>query len=103
MLDSARAILSYVGDMDEERFTRDEKTRDAVLRRLEILGEAAKRLREEFKRQHPEIDWVGPAGMRDVLIHQYRRVDVGEVWRAVTEDIPRLLPQLAAIVPDQGE
>ena len=101
MLVSARAILEYVGEMGEAEFEQNEMTKDAVLRRMEILGEAAKRVSDEFKSLHPEIDWSGPARMRDVLIHQYRRVDLGEVWRAVAEDIPALVPRLEAIVPEE--
>lgn len=72
---------------------------DAVMRQLEILGEATKRLSDSFRAEHEEIPWRGIAGMRDILIHAYDHVDVVEVWRVAVEDIPRLLDSLGELAP----
>jgi uncharacterized protein with HEPN domain len=65
-----------------------------------IIGEAAKKLSSEFKAAHPEIPWKKMAGMRDVLIHDYRDVDVPNVWAAVTESIPALIASLEPLLAE---
>jgi len=80
--------------MDRDAFIRDLKTRSAVLHQLLILGEATKRLSKEFRNRHPAIPWSEMAGMRDVLIHGYDQVDLGEVWKSSTVDIPQVLAQI---------
>ncbi len=71
---------------------------DAVIRRLEIIGEAAKHLPEHIKHTHPEIPWDDIAGMRDVLIHEYFGVSVGTVWSTVTRSLPPLKRAAQAIL-----
>ena len=73
--------LGYPID-NEETFVARDYLQDAVIRCLEILGEATKRLRPEFRRLHPDLPWRAMAGMRDVLIHAYDQVDLEEVWMA---------------------
>lgn len=63
---------------------------DAVIRNFEVIGEAAKRLSDEFTRAHTEVPWRRLAGFRDVLMHQYMGVDVGEVWNAIERDLAGL-------------
>lgn len=79
ILVSARLALDFVKGLDEAGFEDDVKTQDAVLRRLEIIGEATKRLSDELKRQHPDIAWKKMAGMRDFLIHDYDKVNLTSV------------------------
>jgi uncharacterized protein with HEPN domain len=78
-------IVSYV--TTEQAFFHSTLTQDAVIRNLEIIGEAAKKLSESTRRQAPEIPWKNVCGMRDVLIHGYMGVDLKEVWRVVAEDL----------------
>lgn len=90
ILNSINRILDYISGKDREAFEADLVTQDAVVRQLEIIGEATKRVSNEFRSKHPDIPWSDMAGMRDVLIHDYIDVDLGVVWKTVSEDIPDL-------------
>jgi uncharacterized protein with HEPN domain len=72
------------------------------LHQLLLVGEAVKRLSEDYRRKHPDVPWKRIAGMRDVLIHQYDEVDLDEVWRTVAVEIPKLISQLAVLVPPKS-
>lgn len=74
----------------KEGFLRDRKTTDAVLRNLEVIGEAAKRLSEDFRSRYPDVPWRLIAGMRDKIIHDYGRVDLEAVWTVVETHLPAL-------------
>lgn len=100
IFDSARFAQEYVEGMDEAAFDRDRRTRGAVIYEILIIGEAVKKLSPEFRAAHPEIPWKKMAGMRDVLIHDYRDVDVPNVWAAVTESIPALIVALEPLIAD---
>lgn len=99
ILEAARLIQGFIDDMDRRAFERDAKTRFAVIAQLEIIGEATKRLSPEFRAKHPSVPWKQMAGMRDVLVHLYDRVDLGEVWVAASESVPALIEQLAPLLP----
>lgn len=75
ILDAIERIEEYTESMDFEDFINDNKTQDAVLRNLEIIGEAVKNIPEEIREMHKEINWKGFAGLRDIVIHQYFGVD----------------------------
>jgi uncharacterized protein with HEPN domain len=81
--------------MDSEAFAADRKTVNAVVRSLEIMGEAAKRMPDEVRRRFARIPWKRMAGMRDKLIHEYSGVDLEIVWAVVTEELPPLMPEIA--------
>lgn len=70
---------------------------DAVMRNFEIIGEATKRLTLEFREQHPDIEWRKLAGLRDVLIHDYLRVDLEEIWLIIEQDLPSLKVKIEEI------
>ena len=95
ILEAARLARTFVADMCEEDFEADPKTHAAVVRQLEIVGEATKRLSHEFREQHPHIPDM--AGMRDILIHAYDHVDTVRVWRVATQSLPDLIAQIANI------
>lgn len=80
----------FVNDMSYGQFAEDDKTVFAVVRALEIIGEAVKHIPQDFRRQFSDIPWRDAAGMRDVLIHEYFGIDLETVWRTVKEDIPEL-------------
>jgi uncharacterized protein with HEPN domain len=98
---ACRLILQFKSGLDEAAFRLDEKTQSAVIHQLLILGEATKRLSEEFRSQHPQIPWSDIARMRDKMIHHYQEVNLREVWLAAQKDVPNLLSHLMPFVPKQ--
>lgn len=86
IVDSFQRILEYVSNVTEEEFYNKRLIQDAVIRNYEIIGEATKNLSEEFTSLHPEINWHGMAGFRDVLAHRYFGVDLEQVWRIIEKN-----------------
>lgn len=78
--------------LDFEAFSKDRKTINAVVRSLEVMGEAAKRIPPEIRENHPEIPWKPMTAMRDKLIHEYSGVDLEIIWSVITEELPPLKP-----------
>jgi uncharacterized protein with HEPN domain len=97
ILESMEAIEEYVQSTTEEQFYRNRQVQDAVLRRLEIIGEAVKNLDEDFRNRYPEIPWKKVAGLRDVLIHEYFGVSLKRVWRVIKIDLVDLKLQISRI------
>ncbi len=91
LLEAAKLVQSFVEGIDRQGFERDPMRQSAVIRQIEIIGEAAKRLSREFRAGHSEVPWREVAGMRDILIHAYDHVDLDEVWAAATVSIPVLV------------
>jgi uncharacterized protein with HEPN domain len=100
---AARRAVAFKHGIRKRSFMRDEKTQSAIVHQLLVLGEATKRLSAEFRAHHPEIPWRMMAGMRDTLIHEYDEVDLEEVWKTVSVDLPRLIAQLELLAPKPEE
>ncbi len=94
MLENAEKALSFVQGIDYDEFHSDDKVLYAAIRALEIIGEAAKQVPENVRREHPELQWREIAGMRNKLMHEYFGVNTKVVWRTVQEDLPVILPIL---------
>ena len=93
-----RRVLHYTKNIDFEAFEEDTMCLDAVVRNLEIVGEAVRRLPEDFKESHHEIPWHRIAGMRNRIVHDYFGIDNGIIWQIVQADAPELLKQIDRIM-----
>ncbi len=98
ILAACQLIQSFVADMDRETFDADLKTQSAVIRQLEIIGEATKRLSEEVRANYTDIPWRQMAGMRDILIHAYDHVNLDQVWNATHISIPGLSAKIELLL-----
>ncbi|MFN0010896.1 MAG: DUF86 domain-containing protein [Phycisphaerales bacterium] len=103
MAAAANAVLNYTRGMTFEQFLADAKTRDATIRQVEILGESVKGVAKKTLAAMPGPDWKGLAGVRDVLIHQYFRVDPTVLWEVVQTDCPAVLAAALAELTKRGE
>jgi len=98
IVESSIKILRYVNRMTFEQFIGDEKTYDAVLRNLEIIGEAVKNVSDEIRRTYPEVEWKKIAGLRDIVAHEYFGVDETIVWDIIQNKLPALREQIGNIL-----
>lgn len=98
ILQAARLIEVFIQGFDEQKFYQDLKCQSAVIRQIEIIGEATKRLSTTFREAHPKIPWRSMAGMRDILIHAYDHVDLGEVWNTATLAIPDIIQKIEILI-----
>ena len=96
-------IMTYSTGMSYESFVADAKTQDAVLRNLEILGEATKNLSTQLRTEYPDIPWKNMAETRDRLIHHYFGVNLDIVWQIVAFELPQVASQLQAIIIEENE
>jgi uncharacterized protein with HEPN domain len=96
-------IQSFTEDMSFKGLESDKKTLYAVIRCLEILGEAVKKIPKNIKERYPNIPWKDMAGMRDVLIHDYFGVDVETVWLTVNKKIPQIKPMVEKMLKELND
>jgi uncharacterized protein with HEPN domain len=90
ILEATKKIRGYTGDMDYEAFASDPKTQDAVIRNLEIIGEAARRLPEKMKEKAPAIEWLKIMGLRNILSHEYFGVNLVIIWDVIQHKLDLL-------------
>jgi uncharacterized protein with HEPN domain len=93
---AAKEAIAFVGKMNQAEFLKDPKTQKAVEREFEIMGEAARSLSEQARSQHPPVPFKAIIGMRNILAHDYGRVDPKELWATVHASLPALLAELKA-------
>ena len=101
--EAAKLVQSFIEGMDKHKFDSDVLRQSAVIRQLEIIGEATKRLSEGFRLKHPDVPWRKMAGMRDILIHVYDHVNIDAVWNVAIVSIPALIEKLRPFVPPEDE
>jgi uncharacterized protein with HEPN domain len=98
ILEAADRVQRYANGKDLPAFVADEMAYDAVLRNLHIIGEAAKAIPADVRQGHPDVDWKGMAGLRDVLAHAYFGLDDATLWDVVTTKVPKLRDQVRRIL-----
>lgn len=101
ILECIQRIEDYTEGLSEKEFEENTEKQDAVIRRIEIIGEAVKNISKVTRTKYPNVRWREIAGMRDVVIHQYFGVTVGLVWRVVTSDIPDLKSKIKRIIEEK--
>ena len=102
ILDAIEAIESFVQDMTLDQFELDDKTSSAVIRKLEIIGEATKNIPAEIRQNYAQVPWKEMAGMRDKLIHFYFGINYNLVWQAIKNRLPQIKPVIRQIIDASG-
>ncbi|MEM8779382.1 MAG: DUF86 domain-containing protein [Cyanobacteria bacterium P01_G01_bin.49] len=100
---AAQKILQFSEGLDILSLANNEEKQSAILYQVMIIGEAVKRLSADFRRQYPQIPWREIAGMRDILTHQYDRVNLNTLWDVIETDIPELLTMIDPIIPNPND
>lgn len=103
ILVACQRILTYTGGLSLSELRADQKTIDAVVRNLEIIGEAIKKLPAEVRNRHPDVPWKRIAGLRDILIHEYFGIDLDIIWDVVETKLPSLAERVAAILSAESD
>lgn len=102
IIDSINDIGDFIEGMTLGDFKGDKKTINAVLRSIEVIGEASRNIPEEIRSRYPQVPWRKMTGMRDKLIHEYHGVDIDTVWKTLNEDIPPLADRIQEIIDKEG-
>ena len=102
LIEAIRRITSYIGGLTYEQFLEDSKTQDAVIRNLQVIGEAAKKLSQPLRKVHPHLPWKEMAGMRDRIVHEYFGIKFDIVWTVANQELPAVLPEIERIRSEQG-
>jgi len=102
MLDHAREAVEMARGRSRVDLDTDRQLNLALVRLLEVVGEAATRVPEEFRRRHPRVPWREAVGLRNRLIHGYDTVNFDILWTIIQQDLPRLIEQLQVIVREEG-
>ncbi|HAB51942.1 MAG: hypothetical protein A2315_04675 [Ignavibacteria bacterium RIFOXYB2_FULL_35_12] len=98
ILEAIESILEYTNDITVEEFFTNKKTKDAVVRNFEIIGEAANKLSRELKENNRQVDWQGIIGFRNVIVHDYFGVDYEVVWNIKNNHLPKLKEEIGRLI-----
>lgn len=100
---AAQKIQRFVGDMTAKQFADNEMAQSAVIRELQVIGDASRLMTAETQAAHPEIEWADIIGMRNRLIHGYFAIRLDIVWKVAKEDLPRLITAIEPLIPPDDE
>ena len=100
MLDAARAVVEFIKDLRFEEFLKDRKTRNAVERNLEIIGEATRRVSQQTRDNHPDIPWKSIIALRNIIAHEYGEILYEKIWGICINRLPPLIRQIEAMGAD---
>lgn len=95
-------IEQYIENLSFDTFSKDQKSVDAVVRNLEIMGEAANRLPDEFKEKYSEIEWYKVVGLRHRIVHEYFGIDLEIIWQILHKDLPELKQKIVEIMEEES-
>ena len=98
ILENANDIIEFTESLDYEKFVSDKKTKNAVIRSLEIIGEASRYIDDEFRENHPNVPWREMVGLRNILIHQYFNVDTILLWKIINNDVPHMKNEIEKVL-----
>jgi uncharacterized protein with HEPN domain len=98
---AAQKIVRFSQGYDAAKFADDEVIQHAVMRLIQIIGEAARKISQAYKEDHPQIPWTQIIGMRNRLVHEYFQVEIDIVWEVVEKDIPALIPLIGPLLPPE--
>jgi uncharacterized protein with HEPN domain len=101
ILEALGEVEDFTAGMQFEDFVEDKKTINAVVRSLEVIGEAAKKMPDSMREKYPEIPWKRMTGMRDKLIHEYFGIDLEIVWEVVTNELPPIKPLIQKVLEEE--
>lgn len=97
IIDALQTIASYIDGITYDQWTNDRKTIDAVIRNIEIIGEAANHIPEDIQIRYADIPWAQMRCIRNLLIHEYFGVDIDIIWQTITDDLPDLLKKISTV------
>ena len=103
MQTSCEKIVRYTRGLNNDQFLKDEKTYDAVVRNLTVIGEAVKHIPDEVHERHPHVEWREIAGFRDIAIHEYFGIDEEILWDIIRNEVPSLLSQMTEIIAEEEQ
>jgi len=97
ILESIKLIEKYIRNISKENLDNNQKLKDSIARRLEVIGEAVKNIPDNFRKKYPEVPWKKIAGLRDIIIHTYFNIDLDITWDIIKKDLPDLREKVLRI------